>query len=119
MPRFTCGNSACCGAAGGREMMTVAPERRGAAPLFVRRPPATAHRRSVQRFLDALAFLVVFVALWQLVYWKSEVAITGPLETVETAVALLGSGNFWRHALATGRAFGASLLLSCIGGVAI
>jgi len=73
----------------------------------------------VQRFLDALAFVVVLVALWQLVYWKSEVAITGPLETVETAAALLGSENFWRNALATGRAFGASLILSCVGGVAI
>ena len=42
-----------------------------------------------------------------------------PKETVETAAALLGSENFWGHALASGRAFGASLLLSCAGGVAI
>ena len=99
--------------------MTVAPETTGSAPFLARDPSSAARRRSAQRFLDALAFLVVLVALWQLVYWKSEVAITSPLETVETAAALLGSENFWRDALASGRAFGASLLLSCIGGVAI
>ena len=99
--------------------MSVAPETTGSAPLLARDPSSAARRRSVQRFLDALAFVVVLVALWQLVYWKSEIAITGPLETVETAAALLGSENFWRNALATGRAFGASLILSCVGGVAI
>ncbi len=99
--------------------MTVTPETSGSAPFFARDPFTTARRRSVQRFLDGLAFLVVLVALWQLVYWKAEVAVTGPLETVEAAAALLGSENFWRHALASGRAFGASLLLSCIGGVTV
>jgi len=99
--------------------MSVAPETSGSAPLIAGDTSASAPRQSAQRFLDGLAFLVVLVALWQLVYWKSEVAITGPVETVETAVALLGSENFWRHALASGRAFGASLILSCAGGVAI
>jgi NitT/TauT family transport system permease protein len=99
--------------------MSVAPETSGSAPLIVRGSSVTARLRSVQRFLDALAFVVVLVALWQLVYWKSDIAITGPLETVETAVRLLCSENFWRNALASGRAFGASLILSCVGGVAI
>jgi NitT/TauT family transport system permease protein len=99
--------------------MSVTPDTSGSAPLFVRGSFLAARLRSAQRFLDALAFLVVLVALWQLVYWKSDVAITAPLETVETAFGLLGSGNFWRNALATGRAFGASLILSCVGGVAI
>jgi NitT/TauT family transport system permease protein len=57
--------------------------------------------------------------VWQLVYWKSEIAITGPVETIKTAVELLGSENFWRHALASGRAFGLSLLISSAGGVAV
>jgi NitT/TauT family transport system permease protein len=91
--------------------MSVAPETSGSAPLIAGDTSAPAPRQSAQRFLDGLAFLVVLVALWQLVYWKSEVAITGPLETVETAAALLGSENFWGHALASGRA--------CAGGVAI
>jgi NitT/TauT family transport system permease protein len=99
--------------------MSVAPKTSGSAPLIAGDTSAPAPRQSAQRFFDGLAFLVVLVALWQLVYWKSEVAITGPLETVETAAALLGSENFWGHALASGRAFGASLLLSCAGGVAI
>src|SRR6476659_2461258 len=87
--------------------MSVAPETSGSAPLSAGDTSGSAPRQSAQRFLDGLAFLVVLVALWQLVYWKSEVAITGPVETVETAVALLGSENFWRHALASGRALGA------------
>jgi NitT/TauT family transport system permease protein len=61
----------------------------------------------------------VLVVIWQLVYWKSEVAITGPIETVKTAIELLGSETFWRNALASGRAFGLSLLMSSIGGVAV
>jgi len=89
--------------------MSVAPETSGSAPLIAGDTSGSAPRQSAQRFLDGLAFLVVLVALWQLVYWKSEVAITGPVETVETAVALLGSENFWRNALASGRAFGAGV----------
>jgi NitT/TauT family transport system permease protein len=99
--------------------MSVAPDTSGSAPVIVRGSSVTARLRSMQRFLDGLAFVAVLVVLWQLVYWKSEVAITGPLETVETAIGLLGSENFWRNALASGRAFGASLILSCVGGVAI
>jgi NitT/TauT family transport system permease protein len=99
--------------------MSVAPETSGSAHLIAGDTSASAPRQSAQRFLDGLAFLVVLVALWQLVYWKSEVAITGPLETVETAAALLGSENFWRHALASGRAFSASLILSCAIGLAL
>src|SRR6476659_8419943 len=82
--------------------MSVAPETSGSAPLIAGDTSGSAPRQSAQRFLDGLAFLVVLVALWQPVYWKSEVAITGPVETVETAVALLASQHFWRHALASG-----------------
>jgi NitT/TauT family transport system permease protein len=73
----------------------------------------------LQRLLDSFLLIVVLVVIWQLVYWKSEVAITGPIETVKTAIELLGSETFWRHALASGRAFGLSLLMSSIGGVAV
>ncbi len=99
--------------------MSITPETDGPAPVIAGAAAVAARRRPSPRFLDSLALLVVLVALWQLVYWKSEVAITGPVETVETAVALLGSEIFWRHALASGRAFGLSLLLSSAGGVAI
>ena len=71
------------------------------------------------RFFDGLALLVVLVALWQLVYWHSEVAISGPIETVKTAAELLASENFWRNALASGRAFGLSLIISSAAGVAL
>jgi len=36
--------------------MSVAPETTGSAPLLARDPSSAARRRSVQRFLDALAF---------------------------------------------------------------
>jgi len=76
-------------------------------------------QRSLQRFLDSLLLIVALAVVWQLVYWKSDVAITGPIETIKTVFELLGSDNFWRHALASGRAFGLSLLMSLIGGVAV
>jgi NitT/TauT family transport system permease protein len=82
-------------------------------------PTHAAPRRSAQRFFDGLVLLVVLVALWQLVYWQSEVAISGPLETVKAAGELLGSENFWRNALASGRAFGLSLIISSAAGVAL
>ena len=99
--------------------MSVAPDTRDAAAIVGGAPGATAPRRSAQRFFDGLALLVVLVALWQLVYWQSEVAISGPLETVKTAGELLGSENFWRNALASGRAFGLSLIISSAAGVAL
>jgi NitT/TauT family transport system permease protein len=99
--------------------MTVAPDMHKDAAIIAAHPAATAHRRSAQRLLDSLLLVIVLIALWQLVYWRSEVAITGPIETVKIAVALLGSENFWRNALATGRAFGLSLVISSVGGVAV
>jgi NitT/TauT family transport system permease protein len=97
--------------------MSVIPETSGSAYVGGH-APAT-QRRSLQRLLDSFLLIVVLVVIWQLVYWKSEVAITGPIETVKTAIELLGSETFWRHALASGRAFGLSLLMSSIGGVAV
>jgi len=99
--------------------MSVIPEASGS--VYVGAPvsaPAT-QRKSLQRLLDSFLLIVALVVIWQLVYWKSEVAITGPLETVQTAIELLGSEIFWGHALASGRAFGLSLVMSSVGGVAI
>ena len=99
--------------------MSIAPDTRDAAAMVARPPGATASRRSAQRFFDGLALLVVLVAIWQLAYWQSEVAISGPMETVKTAGELLASANFWRNALASGRAFGLSLIISSAAGVAL
>lgn len=99
--------------------MSVAPETSDAVGIIARDSSATMPRRSLQRFLDSLALIFAVVAIWQVVYWKSEVAITGPIETVKTAAELLSSENFWRHALASGRAFGLSLLFASAGGVVI
>ena len=99
--------------------MSVTPETSGSAYVGGHDSAPATPRRSLQRFLDSFLLLVVLVVIWQLVYWKSEVAITGPIETVKTAIELLGSETFWRHALASGRAFGLSLLMSSIGGVAV
>jgi len=97
--------------------MSVIPEMSGSAVGHDSAP--TKQGRFLQRFLDSLVLLFALVAIWQLVYWKSEVAVTGPIETVKTAVELLSSENFWRHALASGRAFGLSLVISSASGVAI
>jgi NitT/TauT family transport system permease protein len=99
--------------------MSVIPETSGSAYVGGYDSAPTTQRRSLQRLLDSFLLIVVLVVIWQLVYWKSEVAITGPIETVKTAIELLGSETFWRHALASGRAFGLSLLMSSIGGVAV
>ena len=99
--------------------MSVIPEASGSAYVGAPDSAPAAQRRSLQRLLDSFLLVVALVVIWQLVYWKSEVAITGPVETVKTAAELLGSETFWGHALASGRAFGLSLLMSSIGGVAI
>jgi NitT/TauT family transport system permease protein len=99
--------------------MSVIPEASGSARIAGPKSSPTTQARSFQRFLDSLLLIFALAVVWQLVYWKSEIAITGPVETIKTAVELLGSENFWRHALASGRAFGLSLLISSAGGVAV
>src|SRR5262245_21234546 len=99
--------------------MSVIPETGGPAYVGGHESASAAQRKSLQRLLDSFLLVVALVVVWQLVYWKSEVAITGPVETVGTVIELMSSDNFWRHALASGRAFGLSLIMSSVGGVAI
>jgi NitT/TauT family transport system permease protein len=99
--------------------MSVIPEASGSARIAGPESLPTTQARSFQPVLDSLVLIFAVAVVWQLVYWKSEIAITGPVETIKTAVELLGSENFWRHALASGRAFGLSLLMSSAGGVAV
>jgi NitT/TauT family transport system permease protein len=99
--------------------MSIAPQTDVTVQIVAGDAVATSRPRAAERLLDSLTVVVVLVALWQLVYWRSEVAITGPIETVKTAAALLGSESFWQNALASGRAFGLSLIISSIGGVAV
>jgi len=99
--------------------MSLVPDTHDSQAIVAADPAASGQRRSIQRFFDGLLLIVVLLVLWQLVYWQSEVAITGPIETAKTAIALLGSENFWRNALASGRAFGLSLVISSAGGVAV
>src|SRR5215471_10098537 len=99
--------------------MSVIPEASGSARIAGPESSPTTQARSFQRVLDSLVLIFAVAIVWQLVYWKSEIAITGPVETIKTAVELLGSENFWRHALASGRAFGLSLMMSAVGGVAV
>ena len=72
--------------------MSVIPEASGSA--YVAGHDSATLRRSLQRLLDSLLLVAALVVVWQLVYWKSEVAITGPIETVKTSIELLGSENF-------------------------
>jgi NitT/TauT family transport system permease protein len=99
--------------------MSVIPEASGSAYVAGQDSARAMQRRSLQRLLDSFLLIAALVVVWQLVYWKSEVAITGPIETAKTSIELLGSENFWTHALASGRAFSLSLLMSSVGGVAV
>jgi len=99
--------------------MSIAPQTDDTVEIVAGDAVTISRPRAAERFFDSLAVVVVLVALWQLVYWRSEVAITGPIETVKAAAQLLGSENFWQNALASGRAFGLSLIISSIGGVAV
>ena len=77
--------------------MSVIPETSGSVYVGGHDSAPATQRRSLQRLLDSFLLIVVLVVIWQLVYWKSEVAITGPLETTRTAFELLASEIFWGH----------------------
>jgi NitT/TauT family transport system permease protein len=75
--------------------------------------------RTSYRWLDKVLLLIGVAAIWQGLYaFAGDVAITSPLATVEFAIRLTHSDYFWNNAVASGKAFGSSLVISSIGGVA-
>ena len=69
--------------------------------------------------LDALWLLLAFVLLWQILHWLVGSGLSSPAETLARAGVLLGSGDFWRHGLATGRAFFWSVALTIVLGLGL
>ncbi len=70
--------------------------------------------------VDGVVILLVLLAVWQgLFAYAGAVALTPPLATFAYAAELLGQKSFWGHAGATMAAFGWSLLISAVAGIAI
>ncbi len=74
----------------------------------------------MRRALD-LALLLVGIALaWQLAHEAAgDVALTSPRDTIQHAVALLGSARFWPNVIETAHAFVYALAISALGGLAL
>lgn len=73
----------------------------------------------MRRRLDAVVFIVVFVALWQGAHeMVGEEGLSSPWETIARTGQLLGSAGFWDHAAATGAAFFYALAVALFGGLA-
>jgi NitT/TauT family transport system permease protein len=76
----------------------------------------TAFRRS----LDILLLLGALAAFWQGLHMVAgDVALTGPVETAQAAVDLLGRPRFWGHVYESVYAFAYALVISWVGGVGI
>jgi NitT/TauT family transport system permease protein len=71
-----------------------------------------------QRF-DALWLALAFLALWQGLHWLVGSGLSSPAETLVRAESMLTSGDFWQHALATGRAFFWAVVLTILFGLGL
>lgn len=75
---------------------------------------------TTSRALDALAMVVVVVAVWQGLHaYAGDVAITAPLSTVGYAATLLGTAGFWAHVGQTIKAFVYAVAIASALGVVI
>jgi NitT/TauT family transport system permease protein len=72
------------------------------------------------RALDFTLLGVVVLALWWAFAWiAGPDALSPPLQTLMRDADFLSSASFWRHARATGVAFGWACLISLVGGALI
>jgi NitT/TauT family transport system permease protein len=72
------------------------------------------------RAIDFAWLAAAGLAFWALLaWWAGPEAISAPRETLARVVDYLGSAGFWRHARATGIAFGWACVLSLAGGAII
>jgi NitT/TauT family transport system permease protein len=70
-----------------------------------------------RRLLDFGWLVAGGLALWTLMAWAAgPEALSPPRETLTRVVDYLGAASFWRHARATGVAFGWACLISLVGG---
>ncbi len=73
----------------------------------------------MRRLVDTLLVIAVLVAAWQVLHWVAGDALTSPAGTARRAWALMNGDTFWGHVRETGTAFGYSLGLAVIGGLAV
>jgi NitT/TauT family transport system permease protein len=75
---------------------------------------------ALKRASDVIVLLGVIALLWQALHMATgDVALTGPVETAQFAIDLLGRPRFWGHITESLSAFGYALLISWVGGVGI
>lgn len=75
---------------------------------------------ALRRGLDSVLLLAALVIVWEGVYrLVGDVAITGPVGTIEHLAELFGRPRFWLHLEESLRAFVLALLISWIAGVGI
>jgi len=73
-----------------------------------------------RRTLDIVLVLAAVAVVWQILNWVvGDVAITGPIETAQQALALLARPRFWPHIQESLLAFAYSLVLAWVGGVGL
>jgi NitT/TauT family transport system permease protein len=67
---------------------------------------------------DALLLAAGFLACWQILYvLVGEDVVSSPSATIERAVALVQTQNFWRDAMSTADAFAYACLIGIAGGL--
>lgn len=75
---------------------------------------------AVRRGLDVLFLLAALAAGWQALHLVTgDVAMTGPVETTQFAIDLLGRPRFWGHIYESLAAFAYALTISWLGGIGI
>ena len=73
-----------------------------------------------RRLLDFGWLVAGGLALWALVAWMAgPEALSTPQQTLARVGDYLATSSFWRHARATGVAFGWACLISLVGGALI
>lgn len=71
------------------------------------------------RLTDILCVILVFVGAWYAIHLLAPEAVTSPYATVLRAAEMLGSTRFWPHAGETAKAFGLSIVIALLGGLAL
>ncbi|HQT80205.1 MAG TPA: ABC transporter permease subunit [Rhodopila sp.] len=76
--------------------------------------------RRREGLLDGALIVLVILIVWQGLYaYAGAVALTPPWQTVRYAIGLFGTPSFWGHLRGTLAAFGWSLLISAVLGIAL
>jgi len=73
-----------------------------------------------RRLVDTLILFGALFAIWHILSLSlGEYILTSPARTVERAIELLRTSDFWHHAASTGEAFGLAIVLATAGGALV